>query len=169
MRPVLAVVGSGGPLAPATTDLAEELGRRAIDAGFRLVTGGRDGVMAAASRGAHGAEAYREGDVIGVLPGYDRDDANPHVDVVIPTGLGHARNVVVVATADVVVAVAGGAGTLSEIALAWQLDKPVIALSASGGWSTMLAGQPIDDRRAASVIAAVDAAGAIAAARRALR
>lgn len=117
-RPVLAVIGSGGSIDVAVEQAAEALGRAAIEAGFRIVCGGRDGVMEASSRGARSAANWREGDVIGILPGYERRNANPFVDIVIPTGLGIARNVVVVASADVVVAIAGGSGTLSEIAIA---------------------------------------------------
>lgn len=150
-RPVLAVIGSGGVLDPAIERAAEALGRLAIEAGFRLVSGGRDGVMEAASRGARSAASWRDGDVIGILPSYDRNDANASVDVVIPTGLGIARNVIVVASADVVVAVAGGSGTLSELAIAWQLGKPVIGLDLGlgelGGWGERAAGITIDDRR----------------------
>jgi len=148
---MLAVIGSGGALDPAIAAAAEALGQLAIEAGFRLVSGGRDGVMEAASRGARAASSWREGDVIGILPGYERAQANPFVDVVIPTGLGIARNVVVVASADVVVAIAGGSGTLSEIAIAWQLGKPVIGidlgLGQPGGWAERAAGTAIDDRR----------------------
>jgi hypothetical protein len=102
--------------------------------------------MAAASRGAHRARGYREGDVIGVLPGGDRAAANRWVDVAIPTGLGVARNVLVVQAADAVIAIGGRAGTLSELALAWQLGRPVVALDVPG-WSARVAGRAIDDRR----------------------
>jgi uncharacterized protein (TIGR00725 family) len=150
-RPVLAVIGSSGALTEAIEKAAEALGRLAIEAGFRLVSGGRDGVMEATSRGARSAANWRDGDVIGILPSYERSNANAFVDIVIPTGLGIARNVVVVATADVVVALAGGSGTLSEIAIAWQLGKPVIGLDlglgAVGGWGERAAGMTIDDRR----------------------
>lgn len=164
-RPVLSVIGSGGVLDPAIAVAAETLGRLAIEAGFRLITGGRDGVMEAASRGARSAASWREGDVIGILPSYDREQANAFVDVVIPTGLNIARNVVVVASADVVVAVAGGSGTLSEIAIAWQLGKPVIGLDLGlgqqGGWGERAAGVAIDDRRGDEVRRARSAAEAI--------
>ena len=160
-RPVLSVVGSGSPLSPELEATCRELGRLAVEAGFRLATGGRGGVMAAVSAGAHEADTYREGDVVGVLPSYDREDANPHVDVVVPTGIGIARNVVLVAMADAVVAVSGGSGTLSEIALAWQLGKPVIALVPSGGWAARIGGQAVDDRRPGVVEAAQTPAEAI--------
>ena len=163
-RPVMVVIGPRGPTSPALEALGVDLGRRAIEAGFRVATGGRDGVMDAVSRGARGSGAHRDGDVIAVIPGYDRAEATPHADLVVPTGLSLARNVVLVAMADVVVAVGGGAGTLSEIALAWQLGRPVVALAGSGGWPARLAGQAIDDRREGVVVSASDPERAVAAA-----
>ncbi len=87
---------------------------------------------------------------VGILPGYDPAQANPHVDIAIPTGLGLARNVLVVSSAAVVVAVGGASGTLSEMALAWQLGKPVLALGP--GWAGELAGASLDDRRTDIVV-----------------
>ena len=167
-RPILAVIGDGGTLSDKIEEQARALGRLAVDAGFRVVSGGRDGVMHAASRGARDSEQYREGDVIAIIPGYDADEASPAADIVIPTGLGHARNVLVVATADVVIAVAGKAGTLSEIALAWKLGKPVIALATTGGWAHRLAGEAIDDRPHGVVLDARSPAEAIASAQKTL-
>jgi uncharacterized protein (TIGR00725 family) len=144
-RNLVAVVGDGA--ASQSSDafrLAEDLGKRLVDAGFLIVTGGLGGVMEAACRGARGSAAYRRGDTLGILPGDDPGDANPFVDVAIPTGLGHVRNVLV-ARADAVVAVGGGAGTLSEMALAWVLRRLVVALAAEG-WSARLAGAPVDPR-----------------------
>jgi uncharacterized protein (TIGR00725 family) len=160
-RKVMAVVGGGSLLDADCEQLCADLGRGAVEAGFRLATGGLGGVMAAASRGAHDAEGYQEGDVVGILPGYDAGSANDHVDLAIPTGMGIARNVVLISTADVVVAVGGGSGTLSELALAWQLGKPIIGLVAGGGWAAKLAGEPIDDRRRDSVVSAETAAQAV--------
>lgn len=160
-RKVMSVIGSGLTVDPATEELCVELGKLAIDAGFRIATGGLAGVMEAASRGARSSQLWNDGDVIGVLPGYQVQDANPYVDVAIPTGLGIARNVVVVAMADVVVAVGGGSGTLSELAVSWQLDKPIVALSSTEGWAAKLAGELIDDQRSDPVIDARTAAEAV--------
>lgn len=146
-RPILSVIGSSGPLPDGLEEVCAALGREAIEAGFRVACGGRDGVMEAVCRGARQAPSWRDGDILGVLPSYDRGCANDFVDIVIPTGMQHARNVIVVAMADAVVAVHGGTGTLSEVALAWQLGKPVLALEHSGGWASRLAGQQLDGRR----------------------
>lgn len=166
-RRVVAVVG--GVRAPAPILLAaEQLGAGIIEAGHRLVTGGLGGVMAAASSGAHQSPAWREGDVVGVLPSLAHDSANPWVDIVIPTGLSYARNALIVAMADVVIAVGGGAGTLSEIALAWQYSRPIIALDLGDGWSSRVAGLPLDDRRAAPIVRATSVSAALDELRKAL-
>jgi len=145
-RPIVSIVG-GKTGSPALLEAATTIGRGLVDAGFRIATGGLGGVMAAASRGGRQSEGWREGRVLGILPTLDAETANPWVDVAIPTGMSHARNVVLVAMADVVVAVGGGAGTLSEIALAWQHGKTVIGLDLGEGWSARIAGTRIDDRR----------------------
>jgi hypothetical protein len=125
--------------------LAFEVGRGLIDAGYRLVTGGMGGVMEAAHRGARASERWFEGAGIGILPDSDCSKANPYVDIAIPTGMGHLRNSVV-AHADAVIAIGGGAGTLSEAALAWNYGRLVIGLRC-GGWSERLSDAPIDERR----------------------
>jgi hypothetical protein len=108
---------------------AEASMARAVGAGLAreravVITGGRGGVMAAASRGA--AEAG--GTALGILPGSSRDEANEWVTVAIPTGLGELRNGLIVRAADAVIAVGGGYGTLAEIALALKRGIPVIGL-----------------------------------------
>jgi uncharacterized protein (TIGR00725 family) len=125
-RRQVAVIGKGAPdgeLAP----LAEEVGRLLGEAGAIVVCGGLGGVMEAA---AHGARAAG-GEVIGILPGEDPGEANPHVTHVVATGTGHARNLAVVASADAVVAVGGEWGTLAEMAFARRLERPLVALC---GW-----------------------------------
>jgi len=151
-RPILAVIGIGETLSADLERLSLDIGARAIEAGFRVCTGGLGGVMSAVCRGARGAQNYREGDTLVFLPGESPEAANEWADVVIPTGLGIARNVLVVRAADIVVAIGGGAGTLSEIAMAWQLGRPVIAVSGVDGWSSRLAGLKIDDRRGDAIL-----------------
>lgn len=145
-RCVAAVVGanSGSDVILAA---AEAVGAGLVDAGLRVASGGLGGVMTAASRGARLAAGWTDGSVIGVLPGLVAKEANPYVDIVVPTGMNFARNTILVAMADVVVAVGGGSGTLSEIALAWQHGKPIVALDLGEGWSARLAGERLDHRR----------------------
>ena len=122
-RPQIAVIGKGthdDELLP----LAEEVGRRIAEAGAILVCGGMGGVMDAASRGAREAG----GDVIGIVPGEDRADANPYVTHPVATGIGRARNLAVVASGDAVIAIGGEWGTLAEIGFARRLGKRVAAL-----------------------------------------
>lgn len=131
--------------------LAEELGERLVDAGYRVLSGGLGGVMEAVSRGARHSAVHAPGMVIGFLPGDEPGAANAYVDVSLATGLGHLRNSLV-AHADAVVAIGGGAGTLSEIALAWIHRRMLIAYRVEG-WSGRLAGTRIDDRmRFASIL-----------------
>ncbi len=119
----VAVVG-GGVCSDAEATTAEAVGRAIAERGWDLYTGGLGGVMEAASRGA--AEAG--GRVVGILPGSDPSAANPHVQIPVATGVGHARNVILVQSVEAVVAVGGGHGTLSEIAVAAKIGRPVVGL-----------------------------------------
>lgn len=145
-RWTIGVIGSASGLSAEVLMMTETLGRSAAQVGLRIITGGMGGVMEAVCRGAHQCPDYQEGTTIGVLPSYQRQEANPYTDVVIATGAQLMRNVIVVASADCVIAIGGGAGTLSEIALAWQLNKPILALAPSGGWAAQLADQQLDHR-----------------------
>lgn len=129
MKTIIGVMG-GASVSEQTTSDAEELGRLIAERGWTLLTGGRDaGVMAAASRGAHQAGGL----VIGILPGDDRSGVAPGVDIAIPTGMGDARNTINVLASDVVVALPGGAGTVSEIALALKSGRVVVLLGIEVG------------------------------------
>ena len=161
MARLVAVIGSGSPDTERDR-LAEELGAAIVRCGYGVVSGGLGGVMEAASRGAASAQKDASTPVVAIIPGTEKAAANPHADVVIPTGMGHARNVLVVLTADAVVAVGGQSGTLSEMAHAWKLGKPLCALAAAGGWAAELAGRTLDDKRDEAVfhaesVAAVEA------------
>src|SRR4051795_12359696 len=124
MQPYVAVVGPG-EATPEQIATAEEVGRLLAERGAVLVCGGLGGVMEAACRGAKEGG----GRTVGILPGGDRAAANPHVDVAIATGLGEARNALVVRAADALIAVGGAYGTLSEIALALKTGRPVVGFA----------------------------------------
>lgn len=123
----------------------EELGRGIRTLGLHLVCGGGGGVMEAVCRGFQSVPG--PGRAIGILPGSRHDDGNPFLDVALPTGLGHGRNVLVAHAGDALVVVGGESGTLSELALAWKLGRPVAALVPAGGFGAELAGRRLDDRR----------------------
>jgi uncharacterized protein (TIGR00725 family) len=141
-RVQVAVIGSGAE----HEGRAEEIGRLLAERGCTVVTGGLGEVMAAAARGAKSAG----GTTLGVLPGQSRRDANEWIDHVVVTGVGHARNLAVVASGDAVIAVGGRWGTLAEIGFARVLGRPVVVLEP--GWE--LDGVP----RATSPREAVEAA-----------
>ncbi len=154
--PVHIAVSGGGEADDVACRMAEDVGRELARRGAVVVTGGLGGAMAAACRGAK-AEG---GTTIGILPSDDRADANPWVDTAVPTGLGEGRNALVVRAADAVIAVAGEFGTLSEIALALKLGKPVVGL---GTWELARGGHPEDAVVAAATPAeAAEAAMALA-------
>jgi uncharacterized protein (TIGR00725 family) len=117
------VVGSG-TASGELYEKAREVGRLVAQRGGTVVCGGLSGVMEAAARGA--AEAG--GMAIGILPDEDRTRANEHLSYSLATGMGHARNLAVVCSGDVVLAVGGEYGTLSEIGLARKVGRPVVAL-----------------------------------------
>ena len=107
--------------------MAYEVGSLLAAAGAVLVTGGLGGVMESASRGCSEAGGL----VLGILPDSDRASANPYVDIAIPSGMGHARNILVAQTAQALIAVEGSLGTLSEIAIGLKTGRPVFLLSST--------------------------------------
>ena len=126
---------------------AEDVGRLLAERGCTVVTGGRAEVMAAAARGAKSAG----GTTIGVLPGESREDVNEWVDYVVVTGIGHARNLAVVASGDAVIAVGGSWGTLAEIGFARVLGRPVVIVEP--GWHVEgegVSARPLRPRRSSA-------------------
>jgi uncharacterized protein (TIGR00725 family) len=130
------VAGASQP-APSLLGQAEWLGRRLAEGGAVVICGGGPGVMEAVCRGAQAAG----GTTIGLLPGLDRAEGNPYLTVSLPTGLGQGRNLLLVRSSDALVAVGGGFGTLSEIALALRTGTPVVGLAT---WSLHLDARPVD-------------------------
>ena len=143
----VSVIGSGA----AHEERAEEVGRLLAERGCTVVTGGGGEVMAAASRGAKSAG----GTTIGIVGSERREDANPWADHVVVTGIGHARNLAVVASGSAVIAVGGSWGTLAEIGFAKRLGRPVVVLEP--GWEI----EGVE--RAATPVGAVERALALAA------
>lgn len=129
----IAVIGSA-ECGKETASLAYEVGRLIAERGAVLVCGGLGGVMLHAACGAKEAG----GTTVGILPGESKEDANPYIDIKIPTAFGEGRNVLVVRSADVVIAIEGGMGTLSEIALALRMKIPVVGLNT---WSLKREGE----------------------------
>jgi len=121
--PQIAVCGESDP-ATAYADVAFEVGRLLAQRGARVLCGGMRGVMEAVARGAK----QEGGLTIGILPGDDPADANPYIDVPIATGIGFARNAILARAADGLIAIGGGWGTLSELALARRMGRPAVAL-----------------------------------------
>lgn len=125
----ISVIGSSDPHSKFLP-LARQVGRAIAARGAVLICGGLGGVMEAAACGAK----EKGGLTIGILPDYYKESANPFIDIVVPTGLGHARNVLVVASGDIIVALPGSHGTRSEIAIALKIAKPVFGVCS---WSNI--------------------------------
>jgi len=142
----IAVIG-GYRISTLEETLAFELGRQLVTEGFNIVTGGRQGVMLHVARGGQvGRAEGGAGILVGILPGDDFSEANPYLDVALPTGMGYLRNGLVALSGDLVVAIGGMAGTLSELTLAWQMDKPICFLGDSN-WARQWGGSVLDERR----------------------
>jgi uncharacterized protein (TIGR00725 family) len=120
----IGVIGAAD-CSPAGAALAHEVGSLLAQRGAVLVCGGLGGVMESAARGAKEAG----GSTVGILPGVEVREANPYIDIKIVTGLSHARNILVVRSSAALIAIEGGYGTLSEIAIALKLGKPVVGLN----------------------------------------
>jgi len=128
--------------------IAYDIGKAVAERGFVLITGGRTGVMEFASKGA----SELNGTVIGILPGCDFDEANEFCDIVLPSGIGYARNLSNILAGDLVISICGASGTLCELTYAWKFKKRIVACSFSGGVSSQVAGTKLDSRREEAII-----------------
>jgi uncharacterized protein (TIGR00725 family) len=121
---MLTVIGAGD--APREVcAMAREVGREIATRGAVLINGGLGGVMRAAAEGARSADGH----TIGIIPSYDHASANEHIEFVVATGMGEARNAIIVASSDAVIAMAGEGGTLAEIGFAKKFGRPIVALN----------------------------------------
>ena len=152
------IIGVIGPNYENCTDeifnFGLELGRQLTDLNLMIVCGGREGIMEAVCKGSKLSGKYIYPNTIGIIPSNDKAEANEYCDIVIPSGIGLARNSIIVNTADLLIAVAGGAGTLSEIAFAWQMNKKVICFTGFEGWAKNLAGKDLDLRNSNLLLSA---------------
>ena len=154
-RPVISVIGDGSLEQDSVKyQFAYDVGEALVSAGYRVMSGGLSGVMEAAFAGAHASPVYRDGDTIAVLPGNNPDEANKYADIVIASGLDYARNFMI-ANADAVIAVGGGAGTLSELSYAWVMKRLILAYRVPRAkrsslqftdWSAVVADKRLDDK-----------------------
>lgn len=137
MKTRIGVIGADGPIGSAVAEISERIGSDIAKSGSVLICGGRGGVMEAVSRGAKRAG----GIVVGILPSYDKKEANPYVDIALTTGMSHSRNALVASSSDVLIAINGRPGTLSEISLALCMGRPVVAVEGSGGVADAIGAQ----------------------------
>lgn len=147
---VLVIGSDGDHCAETTYDAAREVGAQIASKGAITVTGGLGGVMEAACRGAK----EKGGMVVGIIPHEDMSYANAFCDIIIPTGIGFARNFITAYSADTCIVVGGGAGTYIEACVAYQKGKPIVALTGSGGTADKIADTFLDDRKTVKVMAA---------------
>ena len=161
MKQIIAIIGNANIENDIEKqEISFELGKLIIDNGYILATGGFGGVMEYASKGARQSKNYTENSIIGVLPDYNSENANEYIDIAIPTGVGLARNLMLISMANAVIAVGGGSGTLNEISVSWQMNKLIIGLQVSG-WSEKLCGKALDKRRKDIIFCSKNASDAI--------
>ena len=139
MRVTIGVIGKNEQhendvVSENTMASAEEVGRLVAKRGGVIVTGGRFGVMEAASRGAKSADGL----TVGFLPAMDPKTANAFVDLIFPTGLGRARNLLTARSCDALIMIGGSCGTLNELTIAYAEARPVVILRGSGGWAVQI-------------------------------
>jgi len=141
-KAVISVIGAS-EIDKEIEDITIEIGRLIAKNHYAVACGGLSGVMEAICKGAKEEGGF----TIGIIPHTEKRLANKYVDIVIPCPFSQARNIVVILTGDICLAISGKAGTLSEICFAWIYDKPIVALSSVKGWSSKIANQKLDNRR----------------------
>lgn len=147
-RQILVIGNNEDGCTPELEKLAYEVGRHVAKSNSVLITGGLGGVMRAASKGAHD----EKGLTVGIIPQDDPSFANEFCDIVIPSGLGLSRDFLTALSADGVIVVGGGSGTLSEICAAYMHKKPIVTLKNSGGVATKFADQYLDHRQNVKIV-----------------
>ena len=157
MMTTIGIIGRGmqhdrDPVDPTVMESARLVGRLVAERGGVIVSGGLGGVMEAASRGAKEAGGL----TLGFLPSMDKSTGNAFLDIVLPTGLGRARNLITARGCDAIVMIGGGCGTLNELTISYAEGRPVVILRGSGGWADRIEpvlydGHYLDDRKTVSI------------------
>lgn len=151
-RKIISIIGGSAQTAlEEDRAIALTIGKLLIDNGYRILCGGYGGVMEAVCKGARSSDKYSDGDTIGVIASLESNDANEFCDIVIATGIHYARNQIITASGDAIVAIGGGSGTLSEIAFSWQMGKPIFSYTKTG-WSGKLSEKQLDNKRSDTII-----------------
>ena len=151
-RKIISIIGGSAQTAlEEDRAIALTIGKLLIDNGYRILCGGYGGVMEAVCKGARSSDKYCDGDTIGVIASLDSNDANEFCDIVIATGIHYARNQIITASGDAIVAIGGGSGTLSELAFSWQMGKPIFSYTKTG-WSGKLSEMQLDNKRSDTII-----------------
>lgn len=145
----LAVIGNARLTDERIINVSQRVGKIIAELNSNLICGGLGGVMQEACRGFKSIHSL--GTTVGILPCYNANTANKFIDIVIPTGLDVGRNQILVASSLAVVVIGGGAGTLSEIALASQVNKPIVLIKNTGGWADKLNDNYLDSRKNARI------------------
>lgn len=141
------IIGSSGTLCnDKLYNFGEELGEKLAKIEVHLFSGALNGFMEAVFKGFSSVKD-RKTVCTGISPYFNKDKANPYCDIVIPTGMGHTRNAILINSGDIIVAAGGGAGTLSELAIAWQFGKKVLCYDQAPGWAEATAGIVLDSRK----------------------
>ncbi|MDE0472596.1 MAG: TIGR00725 family protein [Ekhidna sp.] len=151
MRDLINKIGIIGPnnkmCSKDLYDFGVQLGRRIATKDRSIICGGLGGFMEAVCKGVKQSNNTFIGQTVGILPSKKSNAANPYIDIAIPTKMGAGRNIIIVRTVHIIIAAGGGAGTLSEIAFAWQLEKKVLCVTLFDGWAKELAGRDLDNRQ----------------------
>lgn len=143
----IVVIGPNRSLCnPQIFSFGRDLGEALSKFQATIMCGGREGFMEAVCQGVKESQHSFMGQTVGIMPESNSECANPYVDIAISTGVGIARNVILINSADIIIAVSGGAGTLSELAFAWQQKKMVLCVTRFDGWAKELAGNDLDQR-----------------------
>jgi uncharacterized protein (TIGR00725 family) len=149
----IGIIGSNKSMcSPKLYEFGAELGLALANVRRIFVFGGLGGVMEAVCKGVKSSPISFYGQTVGILPDDYGDKTNPYIDTIIPSGIGIARNLVIINSSGILIALGGGAGTLSEIAFAWQRKKKVLCVTLFDGWAKELAGKDLDNRASGLLI-----------------